>query len=112
MKATCNKIGRSCFCVTRFFLQFKKLSFRPIILYFQQNQDSLRKTVMNSGCALVITETGEVHEIPTDYLVPGDVIEIPTDGCIMQCDAVLLSGNCILDESMLTGLLFLCIEKR
>uniref|UniRef100_W8BUZ9 Cation-transporting ATPase n=1 Tax=Ceratitis capitata TaxID=7213 RepID=W8BUZ9_CERCA len=73
------------------------------VMQTKKNQDSLRKTVMNSGCALVITETGEVHEIPTDYLVPGDVIEIPTDGCIMQCDAVLLSGNCILDESMLTG---------
>jgi P-type E1-E2 ATPase len=35
--------------------------------------------------------------------VPGDVIEIPRDGCIMQCDAVLLGGNCIVNESMLTG---------
>lgn len=37
------------------------------------------------------------------YLVPGDVIEIPANGCVMQCDIVLLSGNCIMDESMLTG---------
>lgn len=37
------------------------------------------------------------------YLVPGDVIEIPSNGCVMQCDIVLLSGNCIMDESMLTG---------
>lgn len=36
-------------------------------------------------------------------LVPGDLIEIPSHGCVMHCDAVLLSGNCILNESMLTG---------
>uniref|UniRef100_A0A1I8F483 Cation_ATPase_N domain-containing protein n=1 Tax=Macrostomum lignano TaxID=282301 RepID=A0A1I8F483_9PLAT len=34
---------------------------------------------------------------------PGDVIEIPKGGCVMQCDAVLVSGNCIVNESMLTG---------
>ena len=38
--------------------------------------------------------------------MPGDVIEIPRHGCTMQCDAVLLSGNCIVNESMLTGRYF------
>lgn len=46
---------------------------------------------------------GSSKEYPTESLVPGDIIEIPSSGCTMQCDAVLLSGNCILDESMLTG---------
>lgn len=41
--------------------------------------------------------------ITTDQLVPGDLIIIPSHGCIMQCDAVLLTGNCIVNESMLTG---------
>lgn len=36
-------------------------------------------------------------------LVPGDVIEIPANGCTMLCDAVLLTGNCIVNEAMLTG---------
>ena len=49
------------------------------------------------GCA------AEYCEVPSDLLVPGDVIEVPRHGCIMQCDAVLLSGICILNESMLTG---------
>jgi cation-transporting ATPase 13A3/4/5 len=35
-------------------------------------------------------------------LVPGDVIEIP-EMCSMPCDIVLLSGSCIVNESMLTG---------
>lgn len=43
------------------------------------------------------------EDIPSDDLVPGDVIEIPHHGCVMQCDAVLISGNCIVNESTLTG---------
>lgn len=53
-------------------------------------------TVLRGG-----TEQSEV--IGTEFLVPGDVLEIPSHGCIMHCDAVLLTGNCILNESMLTG---------
>jgi hypothetical protein len=43
------------------------------------------------------------EEIPTSELVPGDLIVIPSHGCDMHCDAVLLNGNCIVNESMLTG---------
>ena len=45
----------------------------------------------------------EYADISSEDLVPGDVIEIPRNGCIMQCDAVLVTGNCIVNESMLTG---------
>ena len=43
------------------------------------------------------------EEISSNELVPGDVIEIPAHGCLMACDAVLVSGTCIVNESMLTG---------
>ena len=43
------------------------------------------------------------EEVHTTQLVPGDVVIIPPNGCIMMCDAVLLSGNAIVNESMLTG---------
>lgn len=47
---------------------------------------------------------GELSEtIPSEHLVPGDVLVIPPQGCFMQCDAVLLHGNCIVNEAMLTG---------
>ena len=36
-------------------------------------------------------------------LVPGDVIEIPNNEFTLPCDFVLLSGQCIVNESMLTG---------
>ena len=43
------------------------------------------------------------EEIPFDDLVPGDVLEIPKQGCQVLVDAVLISGNCIVNEAMLTG---------
>ena len=44
------------------------------------------------------------EEVPSDKLVPGDVIEIPSNhSSSMTCDAVLINGTCILNESMLTG---------
>lgn len=35
-------------------------------------------------------------------LVPGDIFIVP-ENAIMPCDAVLLNGSCIMNESMLTG---------
>ncbi|XP_068137260.1 polyamine-transporting ATPase 13A3 isoform X2 [Hyperolius riggenbachi] len=45
----------------------------------------------------------EAEEILSTELVPGDVMLIPPNGTIMPCDAVLISGTCIVNESMLTG---------
>ena len=37
-------------------------------------------------------------------LVPGDVILLPTrGGFTMECDAVLVEGSVVVNESMLTG---------
>lgn len=74
-----------------------------IVPLFQQNQLALYSTVMITDSASVVASDGTTSLIETKYLVPGDVLEIPSSGCTMTCDAVLLSGNCILDESMLTG---------
>uniref|UniRef100_A0A3P8ZA66 Cation-transporting ATPase n=1 Tax=Esox lucius TaxID=8010 RepID=A0A3P8ZA66_ESOLU len=45
----------------------------------------------------------EIEEALSTDLVPGDVVVIPSNGTIMPCDAVLISGTCIVNESMLTG---------
>ena len=47
---------------------------------------------------------GNYMETSVISLVPGDVIVIPAKGCTMTCDAVLMAGTCIVNESMLTGL--------
>lgn len=50
---------------------------------------------------MVLTEY--LHCTTRLQLVPGDVILIPPNGCNMQCDAVLINGTVIVNESMLTG---------
>ncbi|XP_021950610.1 probable cation-transporting ATPase 13A3 isoform X2 [Folsomia candida] len=75
------------------------------IIQTRKNQQKLRTTVQSSDIVMV-SRGGDVYEpIPTEYLVPGDVIVINNGphGCTMHCDAALLSGNCIVNESMLTG---------
>jgi cation-transporting ATPase 13A3/4/5 len=69
-----------------------------------QNQQSLRDTVQSHDVITVWRGADKYVELATTQLVPGDVIIIPPHGCDMHCDAVLLSGTCIVNESMLTGI--------
>ena len=52
---------------------------------------------------VVIIFTVQV-DVTSEELVPGDVLVIPPKGYLVHCDAVLISGNCIVNESMLTGI--------
>ncbi|XP_053974573.1 polyamine-transporting ATPase 13A3-like isoform X1 [Hylaeus volcanicus] len=71
----------------------------------RKNQQNLLSTVHSSDVATVMRDraTGQTATVPAERLVPGDILVIPSHGCLMPCDAVLLTGNCILNESMLTG---------
>ncbi|XP_065171790.1 polyamine-transporting ATPase 13A3-like isoform X2 [Atheta coriaria] len=84
------------------------------VIQTRRNQRNLKSTVHSSDVCTVLrrresASTGEgldylhTETISTELLVPGDVLEIPPHGCILQCDALLVAGNCILNESMLTG---------
>ena len=42
-------------------------------------------------------------ELSSTELVPGDLFEIPEDGLALPCDAILIEGSVIVNESMLTG---------
>ncbi|KAK7494113.1 hypothetical protein BaRGS_00014586 [Batillaria attramentaria] len=66
-------------------------------------QRTLRNTITSSTIVSVCRGGDIYHDISSEDIVPGDILEIPRRGCIMQCDAVLISGNCIVNESMLTG---------
>lgn len=68
-----------------------------------QNQRNLCSTVHISDVASIYRDGEIVNNVSTKLLVPGDILVIPTHGCVMHCDAVLLAGNCIVNESMLTG---------
>lgn len=73
------------------------------IIQTRKNQKNLKGTVHSSDQAIVCRGNSNFEQIPTTDLVPGDVILIPANGCQMQCDAVLVAGTCIVNESMLTG---------
>ncbi|ANB14233.1 Ypk9p [Sugiyamaella lignohabitans] len=55
-------------------------------------------------CDVRVLRSGFWTTIPSSELVPGDVYEVsdPTISSL-PCDSILLSGDCIVNESMLTG---------
>lgn len=71
------------------------------------------KGTINTKDTIQVCRNEKVYEeISTTDLVPGDVILIPATGCEVQCDAVLLNGSCVVNESMLTGRFFVLIQVR
>ncbi|KAI8588593.1 hypothetical protein BDZ88DRAFT_396992 [Geranomyces variabilis] len=56
------------------------------------------------SCDVRVLRFGHWRTMPSDDIVPGDVYEV-TPGMlqVFPCDGVLLHGDCIVNESMLTG---------
>ncbi|CAH8511910.1 unnamed protein product [Schistosoma rodhaini] len=76
------------------------------IYELRRNEKTLKETMCISSSVMVYREEDgvkEFKEVDSISLVPGDIIEIPRNGCLVQCDAILLTGNCIVNESTLTG---------
>ncbi|XP_041061869.1 cation-transporting ATPase 13A2 isoform X3 [Carcharodon carcharias] len=75
-----------------------------ISLYQTHKQSvTLRDMVKLTLNVRVRRETGEEEMVNSQDLVPGDCIVIPEDGIQVPCDAALLTGECMANESMLTG---------
>ncbi|XP_075617338.1 putative cation-transporting ATPase 13A4 isoform X2 [Balearica regulorum gibbericeps] len=43
------------------------------------------------------------QELESHHLVPGDMLVLKDSKTLLPCDAILISGQCIVNESMLTG---------
>ncbi|GMG40018.1 unnamed protein product [Ambrosiozyma monospora] len=55
-------------------------------------------------CAVRVWRNGFWTETTSDLLVPGDVYEVSDPSLsVFPCDSILLSGDCIVNEAMLTG---------
>lgn len=78
-----------------------------VSLYEIKKQMITLKDMVSESNALQVTVLqlgkSEPEVIPAALLVPGDILIIPPNGCLMSCDAVLTAGNCIVNEAMLTG---------
>uniref|UniRef100_A0A0N5AX84 Cation-transporting ATPase n=1 Tax=Syphacia muris TaxID=451379 RepID=A0A0N5AX84_9BILA len=79
------------------------LSISMDVYQTRKQEHDLRSMVHSTAVVEVVRNKGEIQSVDSEELVPGDVIIIPRHGCIMQCDAVLLNGTVIVNESMLTG---------
>ncbi|CAJ0950238.1 unnamed protein product, partial [Mesorhabditis belari] len=69
----------------------------------RSQEKKLRSMVHSSDEVDVLRNDGNVMRIDSSQLVPGDILLIPQHGGVMQCDAVLMTGTVIVNESMLTG---------
>ncbi|XP_030624742.1 cation-transporting ATPase 13A2-like [Chanos chanos] len=69
----------------------------------RKQSTTLRKMAQLMVNVTVRRDTGEEECVSSEELVPGDCIVIPTEGQLLPCDAALLTGECMVNESMLTG---------
>ncbi|KAM4693461.1 putative cation-transporting ATPase 13A4 isoform 2-T2 [Discoglossus pictus] len=57
----------------------------------------------NSVMVTVLHKNGDLEEVESQSLVPGDVIILQGNKLFLPCDAILIRGGCSVNESMLTG---------
>nr|XP_032608045.2 polyamine-transporting ATPase 13A2 isoform X2 [Taeniopygia guttata] len=73
-------------------------------LYETRKQSTtLRNMARMSVQVQVRRPGGEELLVSSAELVPGDCIRLPAAGALLPCDAALLSGECMVNESLLTG---------
>lgn len=79
------------------------LSLISSVIQIRSNQQQLRDTVESVDYIKVCRGQDQYEEIESSQLVPGDVVVVPTFNSILQFDGILINGNVIVNESMLTG---------
>ncbi|NXP52825.1 AT132 ATPase, partial [Heliornis fulica] len=73
-------------------------------LYETRKQSSTLQNMAKMSVGVrVRRDGGEEMVVSSVDLVPGDCFSLPAEGMLVPCDAALLSGECMVNESMLTG---------
>uniref|UniRef100_A0A6G1SQ57 Cation-transporting ATPase n=1 Tax=Aceria tosichella TaxID=561515 RepID=A0A6G1SQ57_9ACAR len=73
------------------------------VIQIRRNQEQLRDTVVSTSFVKVCRGKDIYEEIDSGQLVPGDIVVVPTFNSLLQFDGILINGNVIVNESMLTG---------
>ncbi|CAM1321396.1 ATP13A3 (predicted) [Pycnogonum litorale] len=81
---------------------FSLIAIMYTVYEMRKSSIALRDAIHSESQVCVIRDGQEV-EVSSLDVVPGDVLVIPPGVSSMECDAVLISGNCVVNESMLTG---------
>ncbi|XP_012577539.1 PREDICTED: probable cation-transporting ATPase 13A2 [Condylura cristata] len=69
----------------------------------RKQSQTLRDMVKVSMRVCVCRPGGEEAWVDCSELVPGDCMVLPQEGGLMPCDAALVAGECVVNESALTG---------
>ncbi|XP_054435652.1 polyamine-transporting ATPase 13A2 isoform X3 [Pteronotus mesoamericanus] len=69
----------------------------------RKQSQTLRDMVKLSMRVCVCRPGGEEEWVDSSELVPGDCLVLPEEGGMMPCDAALVAGECMVNESALTG---------
>ncbi|XP_059997268.1 polyamine-transporting ATPase 13A2 isoform X1 [Lagenorhynchus albirostris] len=69
----------------------------------RKQSQTLRDMVQLSVQVCVCRPGGEEEWVDSSELVPGDCLVLPQEGGLMPCDAALVAGECMVNESSLTG---------
>ncbi|NXC27887.1 AT132 ATPase, partial [Campylorhamphus procurvoides] len=73
-------------------------------LYETRKQSTTLQAMARMSVGVRVRRAGQEGTLLSSVeLVPGDCISIPADGTVVPCDAALLTGECMVNESMLTG---------
>ena len=72
-------------------------------LYMTYSEQKKVISMTKGDFVIEVLRDSVVENIWQKDLVPGDIVIIPQRGCSMNFDALLLTGSCIVNESMLTG---------
>nr|XP_018898434.1 PREDICTED: probable cation-transporting ATPase 13A3 [Bemisia tabaci] len=68
----------------------------------RKDQEALRSSI-EAHAFTEIFYNNEKFNLAAELVVPGDIIVLPAQECVLMCDAVLITGSCIVNESTLTG---------
>jgi predicted P-type ATPase len=74
-----------------------------VSVYIQWNNERTISSLTEYETTVKVKRDGQWTLMSSNLIVPGDVITINQTHWIVPCDMVLLSGQCILNESGLTG---------
>ncbi|XP_073434755.1 probable cation-transporting ATPase 13A4 [Dendrobates tinctorius] len=81
------------------------LSIAATIFNMRMQSVKLHKMVSshNSMKVTILNKNGDIQDVESQDLVPGDVIVLTGRKFYLPCDSILITGSCVVNEGMLTG---------
>lgn len=74
-----------------------------ITLYETHSNNEKLRNISRFSCKIKILKDGDFFEVDSSELAPGHVVALDSSVEICPCDLILINGDAIVDESMLTG---------